>query len=103
MNSELKADKSVEISYTNTESGYYTVVLNFSDLANCSRPQENFSVNGNAGTLLTLKPTDTNQHIGYRYIRGKFKPGLNAEPVTKKGRLSRPFVVMMGFGFFDLC
>ncbi len=23
-------------------------------------------------------------------------------PDTKKGRLSRPFVVMMGFGFFDL-
>lgn len=83
LNSERKADKSVEISYTKKEPGYYTVVLNFSELTNSSRPQETISVNGNAGTLLTLKPTDPNQHIGYRYgyryIRGKFKPRLNAD------------------------
>ena len=83
LSSERKADKSVEISYTKTEPGYYTVVLNFSELTNSSRPQETISVNATAGTLLTLKPTDPNQHIGYRYgyryIRGRFKPRLTAD------------------------
>lgn len=80
---ERKTDKSIEISYTKTEPGYYTVVLNFSELTNTSRPQEIISVSGNTGNLLTLKPTDPNQHVGYRYryqyIRGKYKPRFNAD------------------------
>lgn len=83
LSSERKSDKSVEISYKKADPGYYTVVLNFSELTNSSRPQETISVNATAGSLLTLKPTDPNQHIGYRYgyryIRGKFKPRLTAD------------------------
>lgn len=81
LSSERKSDRSVEISYKKTDPGYYTVVLNFSELTNASSIKEAYSVNGTAGTLLTLKPSDPNQSIGYRYgyqsIRGKLKPKID--------------------------
>ncbi len=81
LNAERKSDKSVEISYKKTDPGYYTVVLNFSELTNTSGVKDAHSVNGTSGTLLTFKPTDPNQHINYRYtyqsIRGKLKPKID--------------------------
>ncbi len=81
LSSERKSDKSVEISYKKTDPGYYTVVLNFSELTNTSGIKEVYSINGTGGPLVTFKPTDPNQHINYRYsyqsIRGKLKPKMD--------------------------
>lgn len=83
LSSERKSDKSVEISYLKTDPGYYTVVLNFTELSNTSEQRGAHSINGLSGRLLTLKPANGNEHIGYRYsyqsIRGKLNPKINRD------------------------
>ena len=81
LSSERKSDKSVDLLYKKGGSGYYTVVLNFSELTNASIDKTTYSIDGQEGKLLTLKPTDNNQSIGYRYsyrsVRGKLKPKID--------------------------
>ncbi len=52
----------------------------------------------------TISPQkDITKGTSKKELKKQEAPKLSDLLNTKKGRLSRPFVVMMGFGFFDLC
>lgn len=79
LSSKTLDSKNVEISYEKSKPGTYTVVVKFSDLTNTYQSTETvFTVNNDRGILLTLKPQNKDQGIGYRYkytfIRGKLNP-----------------------------
>lgn len=78
------ANKNVEFSYEKTDPGTYTVRVKLNRLTNTSTPdQQDFSVKGLYGGLLTLRPDNKEQGIGfsytYSYIRGKLKPKYDAD------------------------
>ncbi|WP_346237400.1 hypothetical protein ABDK00_018370 [Niabella insulamsoli] len=83
LSSETRPDRSVDISYRKTDPGYYTVVLNFSDYTNTSKPLAMHSISGVSGRLISLKPTDKDKSIGYSYrytyIRGKLEPRVHKD------------------------
>lgn len=82
LNATRKEDNSVEISYQKYKPGSYTVVLKFSNLTNASVSNENaYTANNTNGTIVTLRPQNKNEPIGYsysyQYIRGELKPKIN--------------------------
>ena len=81
--SKTNSDKSVELSYEKQDPGTYTVLLRFRELTNTDASSEqDITIKGYSGNLLTLKPQNTGQGIGYSYastyIRGKFEPKYDA-------------------------
>lgn len=83
VSSKVNTDRSVEISFEKPDPGTYTVLINFRDLTNADGSNEqDFTIKGYSGNILTLKPRNADQGIGYSYtstyIRGKFEPKYDA-------------------------
>ncbi|MFA4871060.1 MAG: hypothetical protein WC623_22870 [Pedobacter sp.] len=82
--SKVNNDKSVDISFEKDEPGTLTVLIKFRELTNtdASNDQE-LTIKGYSGNILSLKPKNEGQGIGYsytsRYIRGKLDPKYNAD------------------------
>lgn len=81
--SKTNADKSVALSYEKEDPGTYTVILKFRELNNTNASNEqDITIKGYAGNLLTMKPQNAEQGISYSYtstyIRGKFQPKYDA-------------------------
>lgn len=78
LKSESKSDNAVEISYTKTDPGTYTVQVAFSTLDNGSFPALYHTVKSYSGRMLTITPVDKSRPINYQYyysyIRGKLAP-----------------------------
>ncbi|TCC98765.1 peptidoglycan DD-metalloendopeptidase family protein [Pedobacter hiemivivus] len=79
ISSKINTDRSVDISFEKQDPGTYTVLVNFGDLTNADGSNEqDVTIKGYSGNLLTLKPRNAEQGIGYSYtstyIRGKFEP-----------------------------
>lgn len=75
----VKSDKTVVFEFDKEDPGTYTVSMNFTRLSNSNdREKQQLSVKGYAGPLLTLRPENKENAIGftysYSYIRGKLKP-----------------------------
>ncbi|WEK18303.1 MAG: hypothetical protein P0Y49_16045 [Candidatus Pedobacter colombiensis] len=84
ISTKVNTDKSVELSYEKPDPGTYTVLVKFRDLTNTDGSNEqDFTVKGYSGNMLTLKPRDAGQSIGYgysyTYLRGKFEPKYDAD------------------------
>lgn len=79
--SKRNPDKSVDISYDKTLPGSYYIMVEFSDIENCSQSDFNKVIKYNSGKLVTLKPIDFNEHINfsysYSYIRGHPNPKVD--------------------------
>ena len=72
-------NRNVEISYEKSKPGSYTVAIKFNDLTNTYQSNESvYTIDNSRGILLTLKPQNKDQGIGYgykySYIRGKINP-----------------------------
>jgi hypothetical protein len=65
INRQVKDDKSIDLNYEKKLPGSYYVVLEFSDVSNCYTNEYKTVVNGYSGRLLTLKPINAQQGIGY--------------------------------------
>lgn len=100
LSSKRLDNNNVEISYEKSKPGSYTVAIKFDNLTNTSQsPETVFAVYSRSGILLTLKPTDPNEGIGYsykyNYVRGKLNPKVKENfcyilpyKVGKKVRIS---------------
>ncbi len=111
LQSQIKADNSVEISYRKYRPGSYTVVLNFSTLTNVSYSTETkHTIPNEQGVLITLRPQDKNQSINYRYtysyIAGELNPKIQTnfpyllpfKPGTKAKVFESGYAYQMYFG-----
>lgn len=83
VSSKVNSDRSVDISFEKQDPGTYTVLIKFGDLTNADGSNEqDFTIKGYSGNVLTLKPRNVGQGIGYAYtstyIRGKFEPKYDA-------------------------
>lgn len=83
VSSKVNTDRSVDISFEKQDPGTYTVLVNFGDLTNAEGSNEqDVTIKGYSGNLLTLKPQNAERGIGYSYtttyIRGKFEPKYDA-------------------------
>lgn len=80
INVQRQANNAVEFSYKKSDPGSYTVVFNFFEYTNTDKPQDTYTIEGVYGNLMTLKPKDPAQGIGYRfnyrYVRGRLKPKI---------------------------
>jgi hypothetical protein len=77
-------DRSVDFNYTKDNPGTFTVIVKFRNLTNSlSSERQVEETRGYNGKLLTLKPNNANQSIGfsysYTYLRGKLKPKFKPE------------------------
>ncbi len=82
LKSEISPDKSVNIYYTKTTPGTYTIYLNFLEYENTLTPQTKFVVNDYTGFLFSMKPINTNKYIrytyNYNYRRGYVNPKIDS-------------------------
>lgn len=65
--STRNADKSVDINYTKKLPGSYYVRVEFTSLNNCHQPDFETLIKNSSGTLIRLKPLNSNQPINYSY------------------------------------
>lgn len=65
INRTVNEDKSIDLNYEKKLPGSYYVVLDFSDISNCYTNEYKGVIAGYSGRLLSLKPINAQQGIGY--------------------------------------
>jgi hypothetical protein len=65
INKTVKEDNSIDLNYEKILPGSYYIVMEFSNLSNCSTSEYKGVVTGYSGRLLNLKPINTQKGIGY--------------------------------------
>ncbi|MNK06704.1 Peptidase family M23 [compost metagenome] len=84
VSSKVSNDKNVELAYDKSDPGTFTILVRFKELTNTDGSNEqDFTIKGYSGNLLTLKPKVPGQGIGYSFgytsIRGKFEPKYDSD------------------------
>lgn len=79
---ERKSDKSIDFYYQKNVPGSYFITLEFNELTNCNNSRTHQKViKRNSGTLLKLKPSNSNKGISFSYkisyVMGNPNPKLN--------------------------
>jgi hypothetical protein len=78
----VNSDNSVDVSYKKQEAGSNFIYIEFSNVFNCNVSDYKGVIKGYAGGILTLKPIDPKQSIGYSFryysIEGELNPKVDS-------------------------
>ena len=82
INRTVNDDKSIDLSYVKKLPGSYYVFLKFTNITNCNTYEYKEVIDGYSGRLLSLKPINAQQGIGfslkYSTVMGKPNPRIDS-------------------------
>lgn len=80
---ERNSDKSIDVFYTKKLPGSYYIKIEFENMENCSRSSIKKVIKYESGTIATLKPINSEQHINFSsnlsYLRGEPNPKVDKD------------------------